>query len=94
MVSMLSLLIPIVVSAVLVFIASSIVHMVTPLHKDDLKRLPNEDAVMNALRPLNLPPGDYGFPMPSSLAEMTVAGVSCKVQSGPGGFMTVGLRAR
>ncbi len=57
MVSMLSLLIPLALSAVLVFIASSIVHMMTPLHKGDLKRLPNEDAVMNALRPLNIAAG-------------------------------------
>lgn len=41
MVPIMSLLIPILLSAVLVFIASSIIHMATPLHKGDLKKLPN-----------------------------------------------------
>ena len=59
MTPVLSLLIPIVVAAVFVFIASSIIHMATPFHKNDLKKFPNEDAVRNALKPLNLPPGDY-----------------------------------
>ena len=48
----LSLLIPIALSAVFVFIASSIIHMATPWHKHDLMKLPNEDGVMNALRGL------------------------------------------
>lgn len=49
MVSVLSLLIPIALSAVFVFIASSIIHMATPWHRNDLMTLPNEDGVMNAL---------------------------------------------
>ena len=89
MVSMLSLLIPIGLSAVLVFIASSVVHMLTPLHKHDLKRLSNEDAVMNALRPLNIPPGDYGMPMPSSQAAMKSPEFQAKYQAGPVGFITM-----
>jgi hypothetical protein len=89
MVSMLSLLIPIGLSAVLVFIASSIVHMMTPLHKGDLKSLPNEDAVMNALRPLNIPPGDYGFPKPASQAAMRSPEFLAKYKAGPVAFMTV-----
>ena len=40
MVSVLSLLIPIALSAVFVFIASSIIHMATPWHKGDLMPLP------------------------------------------------------
>ena len=37
MVSVLSLLIPIALSAVIVFIVSSVIHMVTPLHKNDFR---------------------------------------------------------
>ena len=70
MVSVLSLLIPIALSAVLVFIASSIIHMATPWHKTDLMSLPDEHDVMKALRPFNLPPGNYGFPRPGSMADM------------------------
>ena len=85
MVSVLSLLIPIALSAVLVFIASSIIHMATPLHKNDLKRLPNEDGVMNALRPFNLPPGDYGLPRPLDGGH-EVAGVPGQDEGRPGGI--------
>ena len=42
MTPLLSLLIPIVVSAVFVFIASSIIHMATPFHKNDLKKFPTK----------------------------------------------------
>ena len=41
---------PIVLSAVIVFVASSIIHMVTRWHKGDYLKLPNEDAVRDALR--------------------------------------------
>ena len=65
-----ALLLPIVLSAVFVFVASSIIHMFTPFHKGDLKRVPNEDGVMSALRNFNLAPGDYAMPLPSSMAAM------------------------
>ena len=89
MVPVLSLLIPIVVSAVFVFIASSIIHMATPWHKHDLKKLPNEDAALNALRALNLPPGNYGFPKPDSMKEMGTPEFQARAKAGPVGFMTV-----
>ena len=45
-----SLWIPVIVSAVVVFVASSILHMALKYHKADVKSLPNEDAVREALR--------------------------------------------
>lgn len=89
MVPVLSLLIPIVVSAVFVFIASSIIHMATPFHKNDIKKFPNEDAVRSALRPLNLAPGDYGVPMPASTKEMGTPEFQQKFREGPVAFITV-----
>ena len=85
MVSVLSLLIPIALSAVFVFIASSIIHMATPWHKNDLMKLPNEDGVMNALRPFNLPPGNYGFPQPDSMKDMKSPAFHGEDQGRPGG---------
>ncbi len=41
---------PILLSAVIVFVASSVIHMATPWHKSDYPKLPNEDRVMDALR--------------------------------------------
>ncbi|HJU42858.1 MAG TPA: hypothetical protein VJ691_08580 [Vicinamibacterales bacterium] len=89
MVPVLSLLIPIVVSAVFVFIASSIIHMATPLHKNDIRKFPNEDAVRNALRPLNLAPGDYGVPVPASMKDMNSPEFLQKYREGPVAFITV-----
>lgn len=89
MVPVLSLLIPIVVSAVFVFIASSIIHMATKFHKNDLKRLPDEDAAMNALRPLNIPPGDYAMPMAGSMQAMKSPEFLAKMKSGPVAIITV-----
>ena len=40
MVPVTSLLVPILLAAVIVFIVSSVIHMVLPFHKNDLKRLP------------------------------------------------------
>jgi hypothetical protein len=53
---------PILVSAVVVFLVSSIIHMVLPWHKNDYPKIPRETEVMDALRPLDIPPGDYMVP--------------------------------
>ena len=56
---------PILLSAVFVFIASSVIHMVlSAWHQSDYSKLANEDKVMDALRPLALPAGDYFIPRP------------------------------
>ena len=89
MVSVLELLIPIVVSAVFVFLASSIIHMATPWHAGDVIKFPNEDAVRNALRPLNLQPGDYAMPRPDSMKEMGTPEFQQKYKEGPVAFVTV-----
>jgi len=80
---------PILVSLVVVFIISSFIHMASPWHKNDYPRLANEDAVMDALRPLNLPPGDYMFPRPRSMAEMKSPEFVERVNRGPKVLMTV-----
>ena len=80
---------PILVSLVVVFIISSFIHMASPWHKGDFPKLANEDAVMDALRPLNLPPGDYMMPRPSSMAEMKSPEFIERVKRGPKVLMTV-----
>jgi hypothetical protein len=74
---------PLVLSAVFVFIMSSLIHMVGPWHKTDYLALPNQDAVMDALRPFAIPPGDYMVPRPASMAEMRSPEFAAKIAKGP-----------
>jgi hypothetical protein len=74
---------PILLSAVFVFVASSVIHMASPWHKSDYPKLPNEDSVMAALRPLGIPPGDYFIPRPSSREDMRSPEFAQKVKAGP-----------
>lgn len=83
-----SLLLPIVVSAVAVFVLTMIIHM-TPWHKGDYIRLPDEDGVMKALRPFNLPPNDYMVPHPGSGEYMKSAEYDAKRAAGPVMIVTV-----
>jgi hypothetical protein len=84
-----SLLVPIVVSAVAVFILSSIIHMAMPWHKSDYPKLPNEEGVMNALRPFNIPPNDYMIPRPASGTDAKSPEFRAKMAAGPVIVMTV-----
>jgi hypothetical protein len=90
MTGMHALWIPIVVSAIIVFIASAVNHMLVPgWHASDYGKLPNEDGVMDALRPFNIPPGDYVTPRPAGMADMKSAAFIDKVNKGPRLAMTV-----
>src|ERR1700747_989148 len=83
-----SLWLPILLSAVIVFIASSIIHMVLPYHRGDYKQLPEEERVLGALRPLDLKPGLYTFPY-GTHKEMHSPAMQEKRKVGPVGLMTI-----
>ena len=89
MVSLISLWLPIVVSAVVVFIVSSIIHTALQYHKKDFNKLPDEDGVMDALRSFNIPPGDYAMPFAGSAKTMKSPEYIEKVNKGPVAFMTI-----
>jgi len=80
---------PILLSSVIVFVASSIIHMALPWHKGDYAKAPNEAKLMDAVRPLNIPPGDYMVPRPSSMKDMRSPEFLDKVNKGPVIVMTV-----
>jgi hypothetical protein len=80
---------PILLSAVIVFIASSILHMVSPWHKGDYPRLPNEDAFRQAVGALDIPPGDYMVPRPQSREDLRSPEFMEKARQGPNVVMTV-----
>ena len=88
MVPVTSLAIPILLSAVLVFLASSVIHMVLGYHRSDLRKVPGETEVMEALRRFNIPPGDYALPHAGSPSGMKSPEFIEKMQKGPVAFVT------
>jgi hypothetical protein len=89
MVPLTSLWVPILVSAAIVFVASSILHMVVPWHRTDFRGLPAEGDVMEALRRFAIPPGDYMVPRPATPAAMKSPEFLDKMNKGPVVVMTV-----
>ncbi len=89
MISLLSLWLPILLSAVVVFVLSSLVHMVFGYHANDLRKLPDEDAVANAIRQMKIPAGEYILPRPANMKDMNTSEFREKVKKGPGALLTV-----
>ena len=87
MVTILSLWLPILLSAVFVFVASSIIHMVLPYHRSDFAALPDEEAARSALA--RTPPGDYVVPHAGSPEIMRSPEHAAKYEEGPVVFLTV-----
>lgn len=85
---------PIVVSSVIVFIVSSLIHTVLPWHKGDYPKLPDEEKFRAAVRPLAIPPGDYMVPRCNSMQEMKTPEFNEKMVQGPVVIMTVLPSAR
>src|SRR5687768_10322960 len=89
MVPVMSLWVPIVLSAVLVFVASFVIHMLLPHHRGDYSKVPAEDQAMDALRGLAIPPGNYMMPHAGSPKAMKDPAFVEKRNKGPIVFMTV-----
>ncbi|MEK7283571.1 MAG: hypothetical protein AAB249_07160, partial [Acidobacteriota bacterium] len=84
-----SLWLPVIVSAVVVFVASSILHMALKYHKADYKPLPNDDAVREALAKGNPAPGVYFTPYCADMKQMKEPAVKEKFAKGPVAMLTV-----
>ncbi len=80
---------PILLSSVAVFLVSSLIHMILPWHKSDYPKMAEQDKVMDALHPLNIPPGDYMIPRPTDRNEMVSPEFKEKIKTGPILMMTV-----
>lgn len=89
MTPLLSLWLPLLVSAALVFVVSSIIHMVLPWHKREYPPLPDEPSFRAAVGPLGIPPGEYIVPRTSSMAEMKSPEFIAKLEQGPVMILTV-----
>jgi len=79
---------PIVLSAIIVFIASSIMHMLLKYHQGDYRKLPDEDKLLGVLRGAGLTRGLYIFPF-CTHKEMKSPAMVEKYKQGPVGMMTV-----
>jgi len=89
MVSILALWLPILAAGVIVFIASSILHMALPYHRTDYGRIQNEDDVMAAMRKAGVQPGDYMMPHCTSHNDLKNPAILEKFKKGPVAAMTV-----
>ena len=89
MVSIISLLVPILLSAVTVFIISSLIHMFLGYHKNDFAKVPSEDQVMEDLRKSNILPGDYMIPYCTDNKERQSQEYKNKLNKGPVAIMTM-----
>ena len=89
MVPLAALWLPILLSAIIVFVASSIIHMAMPWHRNDYARVPDEAGFRTALQPLAIAPGDYMVPRANSMEEMKAPEFLERVHQGPNIVMTV-----
>jgi hypothetical protein len=83
MVSLAALWLPILVSAVLVFVASSILHMALKYHNSDYRKFSNEDDVRAAINKGNAAPGMYIMPWAMGPEAMKDPATAEKFAQGP-----------
>jgi hypothetical protein len=89
MVPILELWAPIAVSAVLVFVVSTLVHMVLGYHKSDYRGLEKEAEVLEALRRAGVSAGNYMFPHCKAMKELGSPEMIKKYEQGPVGMLVV-----
>ncbi len=80
---------PILLSAVFVFVVSSIIHMAPLWHRTDYPAPPDQDRIMDALRPFAIPPGDYMVPRAADMKAMSTPEFTAKMERGPVVMLTV-----
>ena len=86
---LLSLWLPILLSAAAVWIVSAIVWMVMPHHKRDYISLPDEDGFMDHIRKSGIQPGNYAFPDCHKPGAMKSEKVQKAWVEGPVGHLSV-----
>ena len=87
MASLEQVLIPVVLSAVLVFVASSLIHMVFKYHNAEYRGFGNEEDVRRALK--GNAPGQYFVPYCPDFKDMKKPEVQQKFIDGPTGMVTL-----
>ena len=80
---------PILATAIAVFVASSLIHMVIQWHKSDYKKLLNEDVVRDAIRAGSPGPGQYILPHCAEMKDMQNDAMKQKFVDGPVGMLVL-----
>lgn len=88
-VGLLELWLPMLLSAVLVFVVSWVFHVLLPIHRSDHVRLPGEDTILSVMRDQKVGPGTYFFPYCKDLKGLSSDEMQEKFKRGPVGIMTV-----
>ena len=89
MMDLAALWLPILLSAVLVFFTSFVLHAMLNWHFDDYAGLPGEDAIADAIRKSGASPGDYVLPKAESRAAMASDAMKKRIAEGPMVLMTI-----
>jgi hypothetical protein len=80
---------PILINGVVLFFASFAAWVLLPHHHSDKKKLPKEQELMDFLKPMDLPPGNYMFPYADTKAEYGSKEVQDRYAAGPRGCLDV-----
>ena len=89
MVTVASLVLPVLLSAALVWIASALIWTVLPWHKKDYAPLPDEAGTVANLAAQDLAPGQYMVPHAGSPEAMKEERVRKAFETGAAGFITI-----
>lgn len=84
-----SLWLPVVVSAVAVWLVSAILHMVLKYHRADYRQLSDEESVAQGIRKAGPAPGLYVMPYCTDMAQMKDPAVRKRYDEGPVAILTV-----
>ena len=83
MVSPTALWVPILVSSIIVFLASWVLHMLIPMHRKDFTKLPGEERIAAAIRAEKVPPGNYMMPHCEKPKDLGTPQMMEKFKQGP-----------
>ena len=86
---LMNLWLPILVATIAVWMASAVFWMVLPHHVKDMRKLSDEDGLIDALKGLGVGPGSYSFPFCADKASWKDEELMRKWTEGPSGFMTI-----
>lgn len=86
---LIALWLPILASAIGIFVLSSLIHMLLKWHAPEYRALPNEEAVRAAIRTGHPAPGQYVLPHCADMKEMASEAMLRKYGEGPVGYLTL-----